>query len=105
MEIIKRLDDVVQPGGDVDDFKLILDKWSSKILDPKEQWIRFRTELLKLNIPIHDIANLEEEFVRRYNADELSSFNFEKVKPFLSAVAQGLLIEFLKLAIFRPVTS
>ncbi len=105
MEIIKRLDDVVQPGGDVDDFKLILDKWSSKILDPKEQWIRFRTELLKLNIPIHNIANLEEEFVRRYNADELSSFSFEKVKPFLSAVAQGLLIEFLKLAIFRPVTS
>lgn len=101
IDIIKCLDDVVPPGGDVDDFKAVLDNWTTRILDPKEQWLRFRTELLKRKISIHEVAHLESEFVKRYNANELNQLNTNGLKPFVSSLGQTLLVEFFKLAIFR----
>lgn len=101
IEIIKCLDDVVQPGGDADDFKAILDSWSVKILDPREQWIRFRTELFKKSVSIHEIAKLENEFVIQCNNGNLAKLSEKNFIPLVSSVGKALVVEFFKLSLFK----
>ena len=101
IEIIKSLDDVVQPGGDADDFKAILDSWSKKILDPREQWIRFRSELLKKKVSIHEVAKLENEFVSQYNNGNIANLSENNFIPLVSSIGTALVVEFFKLSVFK----
>lgn len=101
IDVIRRLDDVVQPGGDADDFKAILDAWSEKILDPKEQWIRLRGELLKNGVSIHEVAMLEHLFVSQFNCGEINDRSVDKFASLVSSVGRALVIEFFKLACFK----
>ena len=91
--LLQQADDQFKKDLDSDDWIEHLDAAIEKALDPTAQWTRLRDILLKKDVPLWQLMQLEDEFVC-YITHKQPTFPRERTAKALSSEARSLLTDF-----------
>ena len=94
------LDGIVSKSVGIEEWTSILDEKIRILVDPKEQWIRYRDRLLQEGVDIRLIARMESDYVKAVLNRDFTSFKkiYEKqifLKQMIARLASSLMVKIL----------
>ena len=90
---LQRADNILSKSLSTEEWLDVLDKYIFQAADPVYQWKILRDRLIILDIPLLDIAKLEDAFVKSFLKEEFTSF--EKLGKSMDSEVTKIISDFV----------